>query len=59
MKTLLRYLKQPSTLRGLIGVVAGFGLVLSPEQTEAVLSAAAAAIVAVEVFRDEDKKNEK
>lgn len=55
METLLKYIKQPSTLRGLVGVAAGFGLVLSPDQVEAVVALALAALGAVEVFRNEEK----
>ena len=55
MDTLLGYLKQPSTWCGLVGVVAAFGLTLSPEQSAAIVTLAVAAIAAVEVFRNEDK----
>ena len=55
MNTLLGYLKQPSTWRGLIGIISAFGLVLSPEQATAIISLGVAGIGAVEVFRNEKK----
>ena len=54
MDTVFKYLKQPSTLRGIIGVLAAFGVAFSPEQTEAVVTLAVAAVGAVEVFRNEE-----
>ena len=55
METIFKYLKQPSTLRGIIGVLGAVGVALSPEQTEAIISLGIAAIAAIEVFRNEDK----
>lgn len=56
MKVVLDYLKQPSTWRGLVGVVAAFGVAMSPDQVEAIIAAGVAAIGVVEVFRNEEKK---
>jgi hypothetical protein len=53
MTTLLNYLKQPSTWRGVIGIAAAFGLALEPAQTAAIVAAAVALVGVVEVFRNE------
>ena len=39
MEYLMQRLKEPSTWRGLAALLTAFGVVLSPEQTEAVLAA--------------------
>ena len=54
METIMKYLKQPSTWRGLIAILAGFGVTMSPEQVEAIVVAAVAALGVVEAFRNED-----
>lgn len=59
MDTIISYLRQASTWRGIIGVVTAFGVVLSPEQTGAIVTLGVAAIGAVEVFRNEKKKEDK
>lgn len=57
MKTsLLRFLRQPSTWRGITWVLTLFGIALSPEQIEAVGLAGIAVVAAIEVFSDEDKR---
>lgn len=56
MQTLFRYLKQPSTWQGLVGVAAGFGLTFTSDQSEAIIAAAVGLISAIHVFMDEDKK---
>ena len=57
MKTsLLRFLRQPSTWRGITWVLTLFGIALSPEQVEAVGLAGIAVVAAIEVFSDEDKR---
>lgn len=58
LKLIGKYLKQPSTLRGLIGLVAALGVSLSPEQVEAIIVAAGSAMALVEVFRNEGKSDE-
>ena len=53
MKTLLSRLSQRSTWAGLATVAALAGLVISPEQWEAVSTAVIALIAAYEIFRNE------
>lgn len=53
--TVVRFLKQPSTLRGIIGVVTAAGVTLTPGQTEGIIAFALAGLALVELFRDEDK----
>jgi len=55
MSKIIDYLTQPSTYRGIIGVAAGFGLVLAPELQEAIIAAAVGVFGLVEVLRDENK----
>jgi len=59
METLMSYLKQPSTLRGLIAIIASLGVVLSPELTEAIIATAVGAVGIVEVLRNENKAEDK
>lgn len=54
MNTVISYLKQPSTWRGIIAVAAAFGLSLNPEQAAAIVAAAVAAVGVLEVFRNEN-----
>jgi len=56
MELLMKYLKQPSTWKGLLGLAAGAGLYLSPEMTSALVAMLVAAAGAYEVYRDEDKE---
>ncbi len=53
MKTLLSRLSQRSTWAGLATVLALTGLVISPEQWEAISPAVIALIAAYEIFRNE------
>ncbi|MBF0119987.1 MAG: hypothetical protein HQK79_14225 [Desulfobacterales bacterium] len=56
MKTkLLEYLKQPSTWRGLIGIIAVFQASISPDSIDKIAIAAATLISLIEVIRDENK----
>ena len=55
MNKFLSHLKQPSTFRGLAVLGGLAGLSLSPQHWEAIGSAVAAIIAAVEIFRDERK----
>jgi len=55
MDTIFKYLKQPSTWKGIVGVVTGFGITLSPEQTAAIVAAGVALIGLIDVFVDEEK----
>jgi hypothetical protein len=45
--------EQPSTWRGLAGVIAVFGISLNPALTDQIAIALGAALSAVEIFRDE------
>ncbi len=53
MNTILKYLNQPSTWRGLITVLAGFGVAISPELAEKIIAFGVAGFGIVEVVRDE------
>jgi len=55
MKTILEYLSQQSTWKGLIGLATAAGLALSPEQSAAIMAAGVALIGAINVFRNESK----
>ena len=55
MKNILRYFKQKSTWQGLAGLAGVFGVVISPDQVEAIATAVVGVVSAIEVFRDEDK----
>jgi len=55
MNKFLSHLKQPSTFRGLAVLGGLAGLSLSPAHWEAIGSAVAAIIAAIEIFRDERK----
>lgn len=50
LKKLVNYLRYPSTWQGLIAVVVALGVTLSPEQVEAIVTAAVAAVGVVAVF---------
>lgn len=54
MKTLVRFLKQPSTVRGIIVLAGLFGYqIIQPEQLSDLLSFIAGLLGIVEVLRDE------
>lgn len=54
MKTfIIKYLKQPSTYRGLAVVLGAFGFFISPESAEAIGTVVASIIGAIEVVRNE------
>ncbi|MFZ9960267.1 MAG: hypothetical protein ACO3GP_07735 [Candidatus Limnocylindrus sp.] len=55
MNKFISHLKQPSTFRGLAVLGGLAGLSLSPAHWEAIGSAVAAIIAAIEIFRDERK----
>ncbi len=55
MNKFISHLKQPSTFRGLAVLGGLAGLSLSPQHWEAIGSAVAAIIAAIEIFRDERK----
>lgn len=53
MNMILSKLKEPSTWRGLIILASIFGVTFSPEKTEAIVTAGAALMGLIEVFRKE------
>lgn len=55
MKTILDYLTQQSTWKGLIGLATAAGIVLSPDQAAAVVAAGMALVGVINVFRNESK----
>jgi hypothetical protein len=55
METIFKYLKQPSTWKGIIGIITGFGVALTPDQVAAIVAAGVAVIGLIDVFMDEDK----
>lgn len=59
MSDFVSFLKQPSTLRGIIGLLGVLGVVVSPEQIEAIAVAVGAILAAIEIFRNENKNKPK
>jgi hypothetical protein len=57
MERLVEMLKETSTWRGMISIVTAFGVVLSPEQSEAIIAAGLALMGVINVFRKEVKAN--
>ncbi len=55
MKTILEYLSQQSTWKGLIGLVTAAGVALSPEQSSAIVATGLALVGLINVFRNESK----
>jgi len=55
MQTLIKYLKQPSTWQGLIGIITGFGVALNPEQVAAIVAFGVAGVGLIDVLWDTDK----
>lgn len=53
---IIKYLKQPSTYRGLAIVLGAFGVFISPESMEAVGTVVTAVIGAIEVIRNEHQE---
>ena len=53
MNELLSKLREPSTIRGLLLLLAALGVKLDPEQIEAITIAVLAGLGVVEVFRKE------
>lgn len=50
-------LNQPSTWRGLIGLLSGLGVAISPELTEHIVALAVSAFGIVEIVRSEKNTN--
>ncbi len=54
--TIIKYLKQPSTWKGLIGLLGAIGISLNPDQIAVIIPAIIGVVGVIEVFVDEDKK---
>ena len=55
MNTVLTRFKEPSTWRGLSILLALFGVKMHPELSDAIITAGAAVVGAIEVVRKENK----
>ena len=53
IETVLNYLNQPSTYKGLFSVLAAFGVVLKPELADAIIACALGVIGLINVIVDE------
>jgi len=51
IKTILEYLKQESTWRGIIGIATAFGIKLAPEQAESIIAGGLALIGLINTFK--------
>lgn len=58
LETILKYLSQASTYKGLFSVLAAFGVVLKPELADAIIACALGIIGLINVLIDEHKKPE-
>ena len=54
-RTILNYLNQPSTYKGLFALLAAFGVVMSPELSNAIIACALGIIGLVDVIVNEHK----
>lgn len=50
MKTILAYLKYPSTYKGLVALLGLAGVIVSPDQQEAIMAAGVAVYGLISVF---------
>lgn len=55
MNTIMTYLQQQSTWKGLIGIATAAGVALSPEQSAAIIASGMALVGLINVFRNESK----
>ncbi len=55
MDLIKKYIKQPSTWRGFFALLGVVGVSIMPEQKEAIIGAAVAALGLYETFRNEEK----
>lgn len=53
---ILNYLNQASTYKGLFAILAAFGVIMSPELSNAIIACALGVIGLVDVIIDETKK---
>lgn len=58
LETILKYLNQASTYKGLFSVLAAFGVVLKPELADAIIACALGIIGLINVIVDEHKVKE-
>lgn len=56
MDTVLNFLGQQSTWKGLVGIVTAAGVVISPDMAQAIIATGMALIGLINVFRNEKKK---
>ena len=54
MQTLIKYMKQPSTWQGFVGIATAFGVALTPEQSAAIIAAGIGLVGLIDVFWDTD-----
>lgn len=59
MEKILDYLKYPSTYKGIITILGIVGVQLSPEQSEAIITAAVALYGAISLFFSDADVNKK
>lgn len=59
IKTVLKYLSQSSTYKGLFSVLAAFGVALRPELADAIIACALGVIGLINVLVDEHKTPQK
>lgn len=55
LSTILKYLEQSSTYKGLFSVLAAFGIALKPELADAIIACALGVIGLINVIVDEQK----
>lgn len=52
--SIVEYLKQPSTWRGIIGLATALGVTISPALSSAIIAAGVALVSLIEIFRKEN-----
>ena len=55
MKKIIEYLGQQSTWKGLLGLATAAGVVISPDQSAAIVATGMALVGLINVFRNESK----
>ena len=56
-EVIFKYLSQSSTYKGLFALLAAFGVIISPELSDAIIACALGIIGLVDVVTDEHSKN--